>query len=119
TQYLNEDEAYDPSLTSHSGIINLTGKMPAGFPVEHIYNLPKQISFSNDNTLNLASYPYKQRTRPRTLERVLPSGFFGQAKQKKSSPPTGYYFFLDPDSLIEFDVDRSNNKIQLSPRQKR
>lgn len=112
-QYLKSQETYDPGVNNNSGTIHLIGNLPKGFPIEHRYNLPKHITFPKGKALNLVSYPYNQRTKPRTLERALPSRPFGQVKQKQPSPPTGYYFFLDPDSLIEFDLNHDNNLLRF------
>jgi len=93
-EFLSTSEIYDVGVTSTTVLPEIFGNMPGNLSVEVIVKSPTKPPFSNKFEINL----------------ILQS-------PSHSNNSEQYFISLDPNSLIEFDIDRSNNKIQFSPQE--
>ncbi|MGH1364261.1 MAG: M1 family aminopeptidase [Calditrichia bacterium] len=120
--FLSTQEVYDVGVRTTKTRAEVFGNMPPFFAVEQMMRLPEYHSWMLMNDLTLKKYHPMKSKRVVNIEKG--NTFNPKFKQEKPSnesqkPVTKstltYFISLDPDSLIEFDVNRANNYLQIEP----
>jgi len=119
--FLSNQEVYEYVVPKTKTQSEVFGNMPPFFDVELQKRLPENYSWLLTKDLVLKNYSPKESRPGVSIERR--NTFSPKFKQDKTFKTTqqkqiknlnsAYFIFLDPDNLIEFDVNRNNNYLKI------